>query len=169
MDTGNEKEHQSSTGPPKYSQENYRLKSRRAKGKAREGTCPICPAETKNRLTGSNHGFLSAKSGECYDPWQTIIARKSAWCTSSNKTRETLDVESSDEIPDEPKSDPEDWEQVYAPETRVDGCNTGYNPAVFYGVIPHDQESEPESDLEDFDKVCNSEADIDADQEGSDR
>lgn len=120
-------------------------------------------------MAGSNQGFLSVKSGEFQDPLQTIIARKSAWCTDSNKTGKTLDAESSDES----KSDPEDWEQVYAPETKVDiatdGWNTVYNPAVFYGAIPPGQESEPESDSEDFDKVYNSEADMDADQEGSDR
>lgn len=173
LDTDNGKERQSSTRSPKYSRENYRLKSKRAKGKAREGTCPIDLAETKNRLAGSNQGFLSVKSGECQDLLQTIIARKSAWCTGSNKTGETLDAESSDEIPDESKSDPEDWEQVYTPEIKVDiatdGWNTVYNPAVFYGAIPPGQESEPESDSEDFDKVYNSEADMDTDQEESDR
>lgn len=78
LDADNGKEHQSSTRSPKYSRENYRLKSKRAKGKAREGTCPIDLAETKNRLAGSNRGFLSVESGECQDPLRAIIARKSA-------------------------------------------------------------------------------------------
>lgn len=95
------------------------------------------------------------------------FAEKPAWSTSLNKTFVTW--KTLDAILDDLKSDLEDCDWISAPEIkaniRTDKWNTVYNPAVFFGVIPPDQESEPESDSEDFDKVYTSEADIDADEE----
>lgn len=109
---------------------------------------------------------------------QVTVAEKPVWSNSLNKTSvtwKTLDAGTSGEISDDPiaKSDPEDWDRIYAPRIKLDTetgeWNTVYNPVVFLGVIPPDQESEPESDSEDFDKVYTSEADIDTDEERLER
>lgn len=172
-DADDEMGHQSSTGLPKCSLQNYRSNSGGARGKARGTTYPIGPAETETHLAGSNKGFLSARSRKCQTPVQTIVMGNLAWRTSFNKTPVTCKTLDTD-IPDEWKSDSEEWEQVYTPKIKVDTTvadkwNAVCNPAVFYGVIPSDQESEPGSDSGNFDKVYNSEADIDAEQEGSRR
>lgn len=107
---------------------------------------------------------------------QVTVAEKPAWYNGLNKTSvawKTLDAGISGEISDDPKSDPEDWDRIFAPEIKIDTgtgeWNIVYNPAAFFGVIPPEQESEPESDTEDFDKVYTSEADIDADEERLER